>query len=32
MESFDVASFATWLVAFLFSTTCHEAAHAVVGR
>jgi Zn-dependent protease len=25
---FDFASFAVWFLAFLFSTTCHEAAHA----
>ena len=27
-----LASLAVWFVAFLFSTTCHEAAHALVGR
>ncbi len=26
--NFDVASFAVWFLVFLFSTTCHEAAHA----
>jgi Zn-dependent protease len=25
---FDFANFAVWFLAFLFSTTCHEAAHA----
>lgn len=32
MENFDIVNFATWFVAFLFSTTCHEAAHALAGR
>ena len=27
-----VASLLTWLVAFLLSTTCHEAAHALVAK
>lgn len=26
--TFDFASFAVWFLVFLFSTTCHEAAHA----
>jgi Zn-dependent protease len=26
--NFDFAGFAVWFLAFLFSTTCHEAAHA----
>ena len=32
MEHFDIVGFATWFAAFLFSTTCHEAAHALLGR
>ncbi len=29
MEGFDPVGFALWGVAFLFSTTCHEAAHGL---
>ncbi|RMG45387.1 MAG: hypothetical protein D6718_07475 [Acidobacteria bacterium] len=29
---FDVAGLALWLVAFLLSATCHEAAHAAAAR
>jgi Zn-dependent protease len=32
LENLDVANLAIWLVAFLLSTTCHEAAHALAGR
>lgn len=31
-ENLDVVGLAVWLVVFLFSTTCHEAAHALVAR
>ncbi len=30
--NFDIANFAIWFVAFLVSTTCHEAAHALAAR
>ena len=29
---FDIANFAIWMVAFLLSTTCHEAAHALAAH
>ena len=32
MENVDIALGAIWYLAFLFSTTCHEAAHAVVAK
>ncbi len=32
MQSIDPAVAATWYVAFLLSTTCHEAAHAWVAK
>ncbi len=31
LPAFDPANAAIWLVAFLVSSTCHEAAHALVG-
>lgn len=31
-DNFDILGLATWIVAFLFSTTCHEFAHALAGR
>jgi Zn-dependent protease len=32
MDSLDLALIPLWFVAFLFSTVCHEAAHALVAR
>jgi Zn-dependent protease len=32
MQTTDLALGAIWYVAFLFSTTCHEAAHALVAK
>jgi Zn-dependent protease len=32
MRAQDIALGAVWYVAFLLSTTCHEAAHALVGK
>jgi Zn-dependent protease len=32
MDTTDIALGAIWYLAFLFSTTCHEAAHALVAK
>jgi Zn-dependent protease len=32
MDSHDIALGAIWYLAFLFSTTCHEAAHSLVAK
>ncbi len=32
MENLDVVGLALWLVAFLLSSTCHEAAHALAAK